>query len=164
MWCRLRVALSPSLGADGPTSGTQGGFCCLNSSQQSWSLGHYSSTLASYYMCLILHGSRCRRHPRGQHPCSSHQHTAGSPSPGGACLRACWRPAEASGGPLCRPIPGVLQGGKTFTIQVGQRQEIISVDGLRADTGYNPVSPAKAISQGCPSKKPATPPVHPAPF
>jgi hypothetical protein len=73
--------------------------------------------------------------------------------------------------PLAAPYAGPYlpylvspRGAKTLTIQVGQRQEIISVDGLRADTGSNPVSPAEAISQGCPSKKPATPPVQPAPL
>ena len=41
--------------------------------------------------------------------------------------------------PLAAPYAGpylvVSKGGKTFTIQVGQRQEIVSVDRLKPHTG-----------------------------
>jgi hypothetical protein len=43
----------------------------------------------------------------------------------------------------------VSKGAKTFTIQVGQRQEIVSVDRLNPHTGLGPVSPAEAALQGC---------------
>jgi hypothetical protein len=42
--------------------------------------------------------------------CSGGQHTAGSLSQGGARVSAGWRPAEAAGGPICRPLPGGFQG------------------------------------------------------
>jgi hypothetical protein len=44
--------------------------------------------------------------------CGSGQHTAGSFSQGGARVCACWRPAEAVGGPICRPLIGGLQGSQ----------------------------------------------------
>ncbi len=45
----------------------------------------------------------------------------------------------------------VSKGAKTFIIQVGQRQEVISVDDPKAHTGSSPVSPAK----GCFSRPPS---------
>jgi hypothetical protein len=46
--------------------------------------------------------------------------------------------------PLAAPYAGpylvVSKGAKTFTIQVGQRQEIVSVDQLKPHTGLGPVS------------------------
>jgi hypothetical protein len=68
--------------------------------------------------------------------CGGGQHTAGSLSRGGARVRAGWRPAEAAGGPICRPLLVVSKGAKTFTIQVGQRQEIVSVDRLKPHTAW----------------------------
>jgi hypothetical protein len=54
--------------------------------------------------------------------------------------------------PLAAPYAGpylvVSKGAKTFTIQVGQRQEIMSVDRLKPHTGLGPVSPAEAASRG----------------
>ena len=57
----------------------------------------------------------------------------------------------------------VSKGAKTFTIQVGQRQEIMWVDRLKAHTGLGPVSPAEAASCGRPPRMPAAPTVQPAP-
>ncbi len=42
----------------------------------------------------------------------------------------------------------IFKGAKTFTIQVGQMQEIVSVDRLKAHTGPSPVSLAEAASLG----------------
>ncbi len=64
--------------------------------------------------------------------------------------------------PSARPYQVVAKGRKTFTIQVGQRQEIISVDRLKAHTGSSPVSPAAAISRGRLPKKQALPSYDPA--
>jgi hypothetical protein len=69
--------------------------------------------------------------------------------------------------PLAAPYAGpylvVSKGSKTFTIQVGQRQKVISVDRLKAHTGFSPVSPAEAASRSRPPKMPAAPSVQPAP-
>ncbi len=56
----------------------------------------------------------------------------------------------------------VATGAKTFTIQVGQRQEIISVNRLNAHTGSSLVSPAMAASHGRTPKKPASPTIQSA--
>ncbi len=68
--------------------------------------------------------------------------------------------------PLAAPYAGpflvLSKGAKTFTIQVGQRQEIVSVDRLKPYTGLGPVSPAEAASRGCPPKMPAAPSIQPA--
>jgi hypothetical protein len=94
--------------------------------------------------------------------CGGGQHTAGSLSQGGAHVRAGWRPAEAAGSPYAGPYLVVSKGAKTFTIQVGQRQEIASVDRLKPHTGLGPVSPAEAASRGRPPRLPAAPSVQPA--
>jgi hypothetical protein len=60
------------------------------------------------------------------------------------------------------PYLVVSKGAKTFTIQVGQRQEIMSVDRLKPHTGLGPVSPAEAASSGRPPRKPDAPSVQPA--
>ncbi len=65
--------------------------------------------------------------------------------------------------PYASPYLVVSKGAKTFTIQVGQRQEIVSVDPLKANTGLGPVAPAGAASRGRPPKMPAAPAVQPAP-
>jgi hypothetical protein len=69
--------------------------------------------------------------------------------------------------PLAAPYAGpflvLSKGAKTFTIQVGQRQEILSVDRLKLHTGLGPVSPAEAASRGRPPKMPAAPSIQPAP-
>jgi hypothetical protein len=68
--------------------------------------------------------------------------------------------------PLAAPYAGpylvVSKGAKTFTIQVGQRQEIVSVDRLKPHTGLGPVSPAEAASRGRPPKMSAAPSIQPA--
>jgi hypothetical protein len=68
--------------------------------------------------------------------------------------------------PLAAPYAGpflvLSKGAKTFTIQVGQRQEIVSVDRLKPHTGLGPVSPAVAASRGRPPKMPAAPSIQPA--
>ncbi len=67
--------------------------------------------------------------------------------------------------PLAAPYAGpYLVVMKKFTIQVGQWQEIVSVDRLKALTGFGPVSPAVAAFHGQPPKKPAAPIVQPIPF
>jgi hypothetical protein len=65
--------------------------------------------------------------------------------------------------PYTCPYLVVSKGAKTFTIQEGHWQEIISVDRLKAHTGLGPVSPAEAASRGCSPKMPAAPSVQPAP-
>jgi hypothetical protein len=69
--------------------------------------------------------------------------------------------------PLAAPYASlylvVSKGAKTFTIQVDQRQEIVSVDRLKAHTSLVPVAPAVAASRGRPPKMPAAPAVQPAP-
>ena len=61
--------------------------------------------------------------------------------------------------PLAAPYAGpylvVSKGTMTFTIQVGQRQEIIFMDRLKAHTSPSRVSPAEAVSRGRPPKTPA---------
>ena len=47
-----------------------------------------------------------------------------------------------------------------LAIQVGQRQEIISVDRLKAHIGSILVSPAEAASRGRPPKKSVTPSIY----
>ncbi len=53
---------------------------------------------------------------------------------------------------LAAPYAGsyqlVAKGAKTFTIQVGQRQEINSVYCKKAHSGSGPVSPAVDASRG----------------
>jgi hypothetical protein len=55
--------------------------------------------------------------------------------------------SRAGSGPICRPIQGIGQRGRrpSLTIQVGQRQEIVSLDILKAHTISGPVSPAGAV-------------------
>jgi hypothetical protein len=85
----------------------------------------------------------------------SHQHSAGSPSPG----RTCYMHVGGQQKPLAAPYAGpylvVSKGAKTFTIQVGQRQEIIFMDRLKAHTSPSRVSSAEAVSRGRPPKTPA---------
>jgi hypothetical protein len=68
--------------------------------------------------------------------------------------------------PLAAPYAGpylvLSKGAKTFTIQVGQWQEIVSVDRLKRHTGLGPVSPAEAASRGRPPKMSAAPSIQPA--
>ncbi len=64
--------------------------------------------------------------------------------------------------PYASPYLVVSKGAKTFTIQVGQRQEIVSVDQLKPHTGSGPITPAEAASRGRPPKMPATPSIQPA--
>ena len=64
--------------------------------------------------------------------------------------------------PYTSPYLVVSKGAKTFTIQVGQQQEIVSVDRLKPHTGLGPVSPAEAASRGRPPRMPAAPSVQPA--
>jgi hypothetical protein len=64
--------------------------------------------------------------------------------------------------PYAGPYQVVTKGAKTFTIQIGHRQEIVTEDCLKAQAGSDPVSPAEAASYGCPSKRLASPTVQPA--
>ena len=68
--------------------------------------------------------------------------------------------------PLAAPYAGpylvVSKGAKTFTIQVGQRQEIVSVDRLKPHTGPDPITPTEAASRGRPPTMPAAPSIQPA--
>ncbi len=56
--------------------------------------------------------------------------------------------------PLAAPYAGpylvVSKGAKTFTIQVGHWQEIVSVDRLKPHTGSGLITPAEAASRGRP--------------
>jgi hypothetical protein len=68
--------------------------------------------------------------------------------------------------PLAAPYAGpylvLSKGAKTFTIQVSQREEIVSVDRLKPHTGLGPVSPAEAASRSRPPKMSAAPSIQPA--
>ncbi len=64
--------------------------------------------------------------------------------------------------PYAGPYLVISKGAKTFTIQVGQRQEIVSVDRVKPHTGLGPVSPAEAASRGRPPRMPAAPSVQTA--
>jgi hypothetical protein len=64
--------------------------------------------------------------------------------------------------PYASPYLVVSKGAKTFTIQMGQRQEIVSVDRLKPHTGLGPVSPAEDASRGRPPMMPAAPSIQPA--
>jgi hypothetical protein len=155
------MALPSSLGADGPACSAERGFGCLISRA-----GHRDSTHTSWPAATRTRSSMCRR-AAATHaasiPCRSHQHTARSPILGGARLCACWRSAETSASPYAGPYLVVSKGAKTFTIQVSQRQEVISVDCLKAYTGLSLVSPAEATSCGRPPKKPAATSIQPTP-
>ncbi len=71
----------------------------------------------------------------------------------------------AASKPLAAPYAGpYLVVMKTFTIQVGQWQEIVSVDCLKAHTGLGPISPAVAAFHGQSPRKLAAPIVQPIPF
>jgi len=107
--------------------------------------GHHSSYQVSYCTCRILHMSSC---------CcllhSSHQYAAASPGQDRTRLCACLWPAEASRAPYASPFRMVSK--RTLTIQVGQRQETISMDRLKAHTGLSPVAPVKAASAAAPPR------------
>jgi hypothetical protein len=94
--------------------------------------------------------------------CGGGQHTTGSLSQRGVRVCAGWRPAEAAGGPICRPLPGGLQGSEDLHHPGGQRQEIVSVDRLKPHTGSGPLTPAEAASRGRPPKMSAAPSIQPA--
>jgi hypothetical protein len=64
--------------------------------------------------------------------------------------------------PYASPYLVLSKGAKTFTIQVGQWQEIVSVDRLKPHTGLGLVAPAEAASCGRPPKMPAAPSIQPA--
>jgi hypothetical protein len=134
------------------TCSTQGGFCCLFSRAGNWITTHPPKP------AVASAGSSTGQRATATHAASilhsSHQHIAGPPSPDGTRLHACWRPAKAFSGPLCRPIPGGLQGGQVLHHPGGQLQETNSVDRLKAHTRPSPVSPAQAASCGRPPKQP----------
>jgi hypothetical protein len=56
--------------------------------------------------------------------------------------------------PLVAPYasPFRMVSKRTLTIQVGQRQETISMDRLKAHTGLSPVAPVKAASAAAPPR------------
>ena len=65
----------------------------------------------------------------------------------------------SAGAAPCRPHAAVYDAGpykvlkrgpKHFTIQVGLRQEVISVDCLKPHLGATPVAPAQPPARGCP--------------
>ncbi|MFN9940177.1 MAG: hypothetical protein ACK56I_11965, partial [bacterium] len=64
--------------------------------------------------------------------------------------------------PYAGPYLVVSKGAKTFSIQVGQGQEIVSVDRLKPHTCSGPLTPAEAASRGRPSKMAASPSIQPA--
>ncbi len=148
------MALSSSMGASGPTCRTQGGFCSIFSRA-----GYWDTTGSSWTAPARARSSTCGRATASHEAaalCGGGQNTAGSLSQGGTRVRACWQPAEAS------PYLVVSKGAKTFTIQVGQRQEIVSVDRLKPHTGLGPISLAEAASRSRHPRILAAPSVQPA--
>jgi len=117
--------------------------------QRSWLLGHHWS----------FRDSSCTR------PLS---YAAAANTPPAHLARAEYVYVRVGGQqkPLAAPYAGpylvVSKGAKTFTIQVGQRQEIVSVDRLKPHTGSGPLTPAEAASRGRPPKMSAAPSIQPA--
>jgi hypothetical protein len=145
------------MGVAGPTCRPEGGFCNHFSGA-----GYWDTTGSSWTAPARARSSTCGRAAASHEAavlCGGGQHSAGSLSQGGARVHAGWRPAKAAGGPICLVVS---KGAKTFTIQVGQRQEIVSVDRLKPHTGLGPVSPAEAASRDQPPKMPAAPSIQPA--
>jgi hypothetical protein len=64
--------------------------------------------------------------------------------------------------PYAGPYKVLTKGAKTFTIQVGKGQDILSVDRLKAHMGFGLVFPAEAASLRCLPKKTSAPTVQPA--
>jgi len=135
----------------------------LQSLQRSWLLGHHWFFLDSSCTCQILHVSNVP--PPPTMPLS---YAAAANTPPAHLARAEYVYVRVGGQqkPLAAPYAGpylvVSKGAKTFTIQVGQRQEIVSVDRLKPHTGLGPVSPAEAASRGRPPKMSAAPSIQPA--
>jgi hypothetical protein len=105
MWSGPCMALSASLGADGPMCSAERGF------------GRAGQRVATHppWPATARAGSSTFRNASAAPSASilrdSRQHTSGTFSPHGY---ASSRPAEASGGPICGPLPGGLQGSKNF--------------------------------------------------
>jgi hypothetical protein len=102
-----------------------GGFCSLIS--RTGDRSPPSSSQASFCMCRTLHMSTCLRKPHGRHPMQwlliPHQLIGPEQSRCTcelAASRSLWLPFMQS------HKRWWLKAAKTFTIQVGQRQEIIS--------------------------------------
>ncbi len=64
--------------------------------------------------------------------------------------------------PYAGPYQVLTKGAKTFTIQVGKGQDIVSVDRQKVHIGFGLVFPAEAASCGRLLKKPSAPTVQPA--
>jgi hypothetical protein len=126
------------------------------SHQQSSSMRHHSSSLPSYFMCRILNVWMCTQPPMRP---TSYAAATNTPLAHLAQAEHVYLRVGGQQKPLASPYAGpylvVSKGTKTFTIQVGQRQEIIFMDRLKAHTGPSPVSPAEAVSRGRSPKTPA---------
>jgi hypothetical protein len=48
-------------------------------------------------------------------------------------------------------LRGALQAAKTFTLKVGDKSEVVSVDRLKPHTGTSPVVPAAPPARGRPA-------------
>ncbi len=154
------MALSSSMGVAGPTCRTQGGFCSLFSGA-----GYWDTNGSSWTAPACARSSTCGLPPPPTRPLS---YAAVANTPPAHLARAEHVYVHVGGQqkPLAAPYAGpflvVSKGAKTFTIQVGQRQENVSVDRLKPHTGLGPVSPAEAASRGRPPRMPAAPSVQPA--
>jgi hypothetical protein len=154
------VALPPSVGAAGPTCCTQGGFCSIFIGAGDW-----DTTGSSWTAPARARSSTCRR-AAATHEALSYAAAANTPPAHLAKAEYVYVRVGGQQKPLAAPYAGpylvVSKGAKTFTIQVAQRQEIVSVDRLRPHTGPGPLTPAEAASRGRPPKMAASPSIQPA--
>jgi hypothetical protein len=77
--------------------------------------GHWDTTGSSWTAPAHARSSTCRRSAASNEAavlCGGGQLSAGSLSQGGAHVLEDGPPAEATGGPICRPLPGGLQGSQ----------------------------------------------------
>jgi hypothetical protein len=156
-WGGPGVALPSPVGVAGPTCCPQGGFCSIFSGA-----GHWDTTGSSWTAPARARSSTCRR------VAASHEAAAAANSPPAHLARAEHVYVRVGGqqrpwaAPYAGPYLVVSKGAKTFTIQVGQRKEVVSVDRLKPHTGPGPITPAEAASCGRPPKMPAAPSIQPA--
>ncbi len=151
------MALSSSMDVAGPRCRIQGGFCSLFSGA-----GYWDTTGSSWKAPARAKSSTCERAAASHVLCGGGQHSAAHL----AQAEHVYVPVGGQQKPLAAPYAGpylvLSKGAKTFTIQVGQWQEIVSVDRLKPHTGLGPVSPAEAASRGRPPKMSAAPSILPA--
>jgi hypothetical protein len=87
-------------------------------------------SLASYCTCQTLHVSTCLHHLRGQRPMKR------PPTPSRLTQPRRNTCTCVLAAPFAGPYQVVAKGAKSFTIQMGQRPEIISADLLKAHTSH----------------------------